>query len=751
MGDSCREVESATGTQSLPLSIPQSTTPAASAALKNEAHVDHAAERISGASESPRTPSPILGSQDSAAIDPISGHHPFPQVGLGIGTLEHEMQLLMGLEDGEEGHVPPDRPSDVLIADVLDKLEQMDVPTESAALRSKSMPEKERQLALILLELAHCVRQQDEARDKLKHQLRVTRLASLSLFSSLRISYSHMLSAERDIHSRLEVELSGSKSQSKMLSDMVSRASLNGQDTYAIPAEAEVLDDELRRPPSAQAVTERNKLLADKRHLRQRVRDAEAQVTRLEAELRSLRPMLLRQSSFEEEMPLESRTPTRNARRRREAMMGDAKSEHLLLASRMLRTLRHAARSNASPSTSPSKYEVRTDRHSPVTPRRTREIHPSTPTPRPKIATDLHEAGRSVPEAHAPWSASSGSNAPFTSGIDELLHAAQSLTGPEPSSDPARHPRESFDLQSSPTHVSPLRSQMCSERRAPVSAPVLGSPKRRRVSLSHMDLEDGCSERDRPWAHRSAHVHETHSALDLLADQAASHEYPHSSLKTPARANIAAMHRQMHANTQPHEPSSWAVVPGAKSASATKPKVGGNQSPEKRLPYVRWSAEEDTKLRRAIKEHGQRWEHVARAVGTRSYHQCRQRYLLMRRKEAAANGLTSPSKNQARTPTRPPSSLASNGPVQLRTPSKTHDDEPDSSTGSDDEARVHAKPYNVHGALPMIPQPQFVLNASPHAARYDRPRNSAPLGSPHHRTSPPRGFARSRVGPVLYS
>lgn len=66
------------------------------------------------------------------------------------------------------------------------------------------------------------------------------------------------------------------------------------------------------------------------------------------------------------------------------------------------------------------------------------------------------------------------------------------------------------------------------------------------------------------------------------------------------------------------------------------PQRGGNTSPDKRLPYVRWSDEEDQKLRKAINEYGQRWESVARVVGTRSYHQCRQRYLLMRRKEAAA-------------------------------------------------------------------------------------------------------------------
>ena len=57
-----------------------------------------------------------------------------------------------------------------------------------------------------------------------------------------------MLQAERDIKARLEVELSGSKIQSKMLSDMVSRAS--------IAQEAD--DDDVRRTPD----TERSKLLS---------------------------------------------------------------------------------------------------------------------------------------------------------------------------------------------------------------------------------------------------------------------------------------------------------------------------------------------------------------------------------------------------------------------------------------------------------------------------------------------------------
>ncbi len=35
-----------------------------------------------------------------------------------------------------------------------------------------------------------------------------------------------------------------------------------------------------------------------------------------------------------------------------------------------------------------------------------------------------------------------------------------------------------------------------------------------------------------------------------------------------------------------------------------------------------------------------RWELISRAVGTRSYHQCRQRYLLLRRKEAKRQGVS---------------------------------------------------------------------------------------------------------------
>lgn len=484
------------------------------------------------------------------------------------------------------------------------------------------------------------MQREDEAREQLRHLLRVTRLASLSLFSSLRISYSHMLQAERDIKARLEVELSGSKIQSKMLSDMVSRASLTSshEDDEALPD------------------SERNKLLADKRFLRQRVRDAEMQVARLETELRALRPLLLRHDDEPSSLPSTPRS--RQARRRREAVMGDATSEHLLLATRMLRTLRRATRPGV---TSP--YDSSPPKTDPVTLRR---MMPTTPNSAPTRAADLSF----TPRSHA-------------SGIDDLLHAAQSLGGGETPG--ARW--HASEASTSTANPSPSRTWAANP---PASAPVFGSPKRRRVSPGAMDVDsagggDGWHSPERGLS----------SALDMLADQAASEHADRSPPK------LFTPHHPTQSGSAPFDRSDWAATAtGALSQrappnSAPRPRAGGNQSPEKRLPYVRWSAEEDTKLRSAIKEHGQRWEHVARAVGTRSYHQCRQRYLLMRRKEAAANGLASPSKNTPRTPTRPPEESVSS----------TSDGDPD--------ARASALSTPTKASAPHVGR-DSLMHATPH-------------------------------------
>ncbi|KAE8259935.1 hypothetical protein A4X13_0g684 [Tilletia indica] len=144
------------------------------------------------------------------------------------------------------------------------------------------------------------------------------------------------------------------------------------------------------------------------------------------------------------------------------------------------------------------------------------------------------------------------------------------------------------------------------------------------------------------------------SALDLLADQAAA-----SSTQSQYSGDSGSEHHSQGGTGAPlalgggsssnSSSSSAGRFGGAGGGGGgeeegmdvepTSPRMSGvaaaNASHEKRSTYTRWSAEEDTKLRAAIKMHGQRWELVSRAVETRSYHQCRQRYLLLRRKEAA--------------------------------------------------------------------------------------------------------------------
>lgn len=46
-----------------------------------------------------------------------------------------------------------------------------------------------------------------------------------------------------------------------------------------------------------------------------------------------------------------------------------------------------------------------------------------------------------------------------------------------------------------------------------------------------------------------------------------------------------------------------------------------------RSPYVKWTVEEDESLIKGVAEFGTKWESVARRIPSRSYHQCRQRWL----------------------------------------------------------------------------------------------------------------------------
>lgn len=546
--------------------------------------------------------------------------------------------------------------------------------------------------------------------------------------------------------------------------------------------------------PLSTIIKERNKLISDKRYLKLRVRDAEAQRDRLELELKGLRPLLVRGAASKKEAAAQlastpstvapttpGRTHKRDrSRRRRQAMMGDAEAEHLLLAARRLNgRSKEDGRPHTPPQASGS-YNPRTPKtpRTAQTPRSAYAPESAPPTASSSIAQEsaLLDPQGSPLAARTTNLARWGSHQRVdsgrsTGGIDDLLQAAQTVLSPgarhRQSHSRAQNVQESDqedDLSEGHDKGAPNIFDESPKRRRVSSAIVESSGRplenlplspdksifssSRRLRTSTEGAEPISSSQDHsapsaPIASQSSAL----SALDLLADQAAAsqqpsqssepsgsgegeayagghtddsddgmvmdqegstshpgghyyprgsygHSYAHPSLSSTMNADtyrLASQPGYTYGST--HSPSSlssqgWTsqsipasrnglysppshprfalqsgprltsghvtsmghpiavpAQPAKNSASSQSdegntsnrtPQKGGNTSPDKRLPYVRWSEEEDTKLRAAIEEYGQRWELVARSVGTRSYHQCRQRYLLMRRKEAAA-------------------------------------------------------------------------------------------------------------------
>ncbi|TKY89397.1 hypothetical protein EX895_001928 [Sporisorium graminicola] len=222
-----------------------------------------------------------------------------------------------------------------------------------------------------------------------------------------------------------------------------------------------------------------------------------------------------------------------------------------------------------------------------------------------------------------------------------------------------------YPIQSSPlrmAHESPKRRRVSSAAFdfEPYGSPFLGErqPRGRTQTEGADPFVQGRPYHDyAPSGPPSAVGSQTLSALDLLADQATASQNPSqgsdksgeyegvSPIGSLSSEDEMAMDGETRrksgtrlTSSRAHDGARSSKTNGSQASSRNGEgkSFGGNQNPEKRLPYVRWTSEEDTKLRAAIKEHGQRWELISRAVGTRSYHQCRQRYLLMRRKEAAA-------------------------------------------------------------------------------------------------------------------
>jgi hypothetical protein len=539
----------------------------------------------------------------------------------------------------------------------------------------------------------------------------------------------------------------------------------------AIETQATVQDPiEATLSPLSSIVRERNKLLSDKRHLKSRVREVEAQREVLEKELRALRPLLIsggtkvvstEAGGAADESGVHS-TPGRvkrsTSRRRRGPTMGDAEAEHLLLAARRMREVRRGD-GHTSTAGSPQKRSAHAaeqarfeDRHAlddgrprtpppgmaprtPQTPRTPRHVNgPGSVRPTPRsigrttggLLDATMESAGARPFAGPRWagpherneSAMSSASFAASTGIDELLHAAQSVftpgeRGPGGSSRPDGT-QVSVGPSSAPyfprmTPSSPLAAH---EQLAPQDA--FESPKRRRVSSAAFDMDRqrmGLSlspdkragatfggRRVRTSTEGADPTTSGLSALDLLADQAAASQVPSQSSdrsqhsdgaggtsdegmavedpRWPARPVNDAYHlgervrgarfggpppfpgpllqhppsygypapppvpgpqpwlasptggaprvleyapipyppRPVTPPPQvrhmPSEPSysrdDSGVTPVQEVQSSPAKSKGGNTSPDKRLPYIRWSEEEDRKLRRAISEHGQR-------------------------------------------------------------------------------------------------------------------------------------------------
>lgn len=105
-----------------------------------------------GPSDSPRTPSPILRDFDAEAT-PATAHLTFPQVGLGVGHLEQEMQLLMDMESTDEVDDAAD--ANAGVAELLDVLTRRGIRSKEGPLvlpDDHSGPDRER----ALYELVRC-------------------------------------------------------------------------------------------------------------------------------------------------------------------------------------------------------------------------------------------------------------------------------------------------------------------------------------------------------------------------------------------------------------------------------------------------------------------------------------------------------------------------------------------------------------------------------------------------------------------
>ncbi|TIB97840.1 hypothetical protein E3Q17_03212 [Wallemia mellicola] len=389
--------------------------------------------------------------------------------------------------------------------------------------------------------------------------------------------------------------------------------------------------------------TENRMLVGDKRVLKTKLEEALKRSNRLENELRQIRATLITKAHPGIEAWKEAAWHDGDATRSDQYGMGDARAEHLLLASKRLNNLiRRSQNPDSYQSLQPKQISRRKAMHS-----------ASSSTPK-----QMHQ-----------------------NGLENLINAATSVFD-QPTRSSSRSPLKLQTRIRSPSpQVSPKRRKLPSRATAEQHEYVTGGDNRNEDPYLHYNASPVMKQQQQ----KSSENPIQGSALDFLADHAVEQSQnemgtPNSSYALPPKLNALERDRD-HINelgpplklrgSSPQTPSSPALESPSKpsrftpSSAANSPRIvkaetttpqippfvvqqpqaphpsatfnvppagftstrPSGPSANSRAPYTKWTGAEDALLAKAVSIHGQKWDAVSKMVGTRSYHQVRQRYL----------------------------------------------------------------------------------------------------------------------------
>ncbi|KAL8281391.1 hypothetical protein RQP46_006075 [Phenoliferia psychrophenolica] len=442
----------------------------------------------------------------------------------------------------------------------------------------------------------------------------------------------HYAARERERAERHALELAQLQSQARALARKIvesrafqpaphlSSSTRNGNPTYATPRDYD--DSQLtgaggshwdgeRYVSETEVEADNRKLLADVRRLQQLLGNSDTQVKDLSRELHKLRAYLLTATPLiatdsevvlppPPHLPLQSTSlsniPDPDShpdppRKSRLPTMGDAESELLLLAGKQLSHVRRINRVPLSSAIALQAHEILNvsasvgvvpSAHTPPP-----ADHDPSPSLTPKAKARKPPGMRSSP--HSPYKSRppttprrtgagpSTSKAPSTTpagtpsfgGMDDLIQAAQSVLVPSASPPPKRR------------KLSPSLAEAANWATAANGSGSGGG--------EGLDL----------------------SALDLLAQASSSQE------EAAKAAAVKGTEMQIEEEEEKEEVE-------VDDALGLEPSF---VEAERERLAVAWNISEDQLLIQAVLLHGQRWDLIAAMVPTRSYHQCRQRWL----------------------------------------------------------------------------------------------------------------------------